>query len=78
MIKVIKKIVLTNKYVGHQGCRKTEDYHQYVSNSQVHNEEVGDGPHPRRPEHHSNDETVSDEADGKDDQISHTIHSRHG
>lgn len=71
-------MVLTDKYVGHEGRRQTEHDHKNVRDGQVDDEEVGDRPHARRAVHHGDDEAVPDQADQEHQQVGGAVHGGHG
>lgn len=71
-------IILTDEDVGHEGGGKAEDDDQYVRHGQVNDEEVCDVPHTRRPVHHHDDETVTDEPDDEYHDVGHAKDDGHG
>lgn len=71
-------MVLTDKYVGHEGRRQTEHDHKNVRDGQVDDEEVSDSSHARRAVHHSDDEAVPDQADQEHQQVGRAVDGGHG
>lgn len=53
----------------YRGEGHTEESHEDVADSEVHDEEVGDGAHPGRRVHYVADETVAHQCDQEDDAV---------
>lgn len=70
-------MVLTDKDVAHERSRQTEHDDQDISNSKIHNEEVGNGAHSRAAVHDGDHEAVAHQAHDEHQKISHTVHRRH-
>ena len=70
-------LVLTDKDVTHQRGRQAEDDDKDVGDREIDDEEVRDGPHPRRPIHHGYDETVADQADDEYQNVCDTVNRGH-
>lgn len=73
-----KTTVLTDKNVRHQGGRQAEGNHQDIGDRKVYDEKVRDSSHTGRSENHGDHKEVPHQTESEDQQVSHTIHGRHG
>lgn len=68
---------LTNEDGGQQSSRQTEENDENISNRQVDNEIIGDGPHTWSPEDNSHNEAITDNPHNEYGQVSQAIKYRH-